>query len=69
MQSKKESMKKFEKALSEQKVDREMLPVLKKINNIADYHTTSSCAGRINLFEIQIKLFRFIDCPFHFSSA
>ncbi|MFC1455085.1 hypothetical protein ACFLQI_03300 [Candidatus Undinarchaeota archaeon] len=53
MQSKKESMKKLEKALDGGKVDLEMLPVLEKINQIGDYHTTSSCSGRVNLFEVK----------------
>ncbi|MFH1786114.1 MAG: hypothetical protein ABH829_00470 [archaeon] len=53
VQSKRESMKRLENAVSDGKVDRQMMPVIGRLNELADYHTTSSCAGRINLFEIK----------------
>jgi tRNA wybutosine-synthesizing protein 3 len=50
--AKREAIKKFLKACDENKVDREILPLLNKINERKEYYTSSSCAGRILLLEI-----------------
>ena len=42
----------MEKARIENKVDTEILPILKIINELDDFYTSSSCAGRIVLLEI-----------------
>ncbi|MFN3527539.1 MAG: tRNA-wybutosine modification methyltransferase TYW3 [Candidatus Altarchaeaceae archaeon] len=46
---KEKNLKKFEKALSEGKVDNDIVEFLKKFNEKDFYYTTSSCAGRIML--------------------
>ena len=49
--SRKSAMKKLEDAKKQNKVDPEIVPLLNKLNS-TDYYTTSSCAGRIHLYEI-----------------
>ncbi|ENN96477.1 hypothetical protein J422_02270 [Methanocaldococcus villosus KIN24-T80] len=39
-------------AIEEGLVDREVIPILEKINNLKNYYTTSSCIGRIGILEI-----------------
>ena len=55
--NRKDALKKLDTALSEGKVDKEIAPLLNKINttqyNGIKYYTTSSCAGRIHLYEIE----------------
>jgi len=46
------AMKKLNVAISLKKVDKKALPVIKRINEMADFFTTSSCSGRIALLEI-----------------
>ena len=50
--SKKEHLKKFEKAIAEGKADKKMIPFCKKIMQNKNYYTTSSCSGRIGLFDL-----------------
>jgi len=40
------------KAIMEGKVDAKAIPIVKKINSISDYFTTSSCSGRIAVMEM-----------------
>ncbi len=42
----------LELAIREGLVDNEIIPILKKINDLEDYYTTSSCIGRIGILEI-----------------
>ena len=50
--SKAMAMKKLEDARARKKVDEKALPIIEKINKMADFFTTSSCSGRIVLLEI-----------------
>ena len=50
--AKENALKSLEKACSEKKTDKEIMPILNIINNIEDCYTTSSCAGRTVLLEI-----------------
>lgn len=43
------------KSKSKAPIDKEILPLLKKINSIKSYKTTSSCSGRIVLIKASIK--------------
>ena len=43
---------KLQKAISERRVDKKAISIIKKINKKADYFTTSSCSGRIVIIEI-----------------
>ena len=52
IQNKKNTMDKLAYAISENKVDRGIIPILKKINSYDEYYTSSSCFGRIVLLEI-----------------
>jgi tRNA wybutosine-synthesizing protein 3 len=52
LDGKKKALKKLEKALEENKVDEEILPIIDRINISNEYYTSSSCAGRILLLEI-----------------
>ena len=49
---KKEAIEKLEEAMAEGKVDEKVKPLLSKLNSLPAYHTTSSCAGRIHVYEI-----------------
>lgn len=46
------ALKTLEKAMKEDKVDEDMIDILKMINEKADLFTTSSCSGRIVLMEV-----------------
>ncbi len=50
--SKAMAMKKLQTAMTRKKVDKKALPIIEKINKMADFFTTSSCSGRIVLLEI-----------------
>ena len=52
LNTKKQAIKSLEKAQIENKVDHKIKPILDTINNIDQYYTSSSCAGRIVLLEI-----------------
>jgi tRNA wybutosine-synthesizing protein 3 len=52
LDSKEKAQKMLMKAVKDEKVDEEILPILKLINNFEEYYTSSSCAGRIVLLEI-----------------
>ncbi len=45
-------MEGLRKALADDKVDRDIIPLLEKINALGNYFTTSSCSGRISLMEM-----------------
>jgi len=42
----------LQKAIEKGEVDEKAMPVIEKINSLADFFTTSSCSGRIALMEI-----------------
>ena len=46
---KRKALKKFRKALENNEVDAPIIQLLKKINSLEDFYTTSSCAGRVVL--------------------
>jgi len=46
---KERTLKKFEISLKKGEVDKPIIPLLKFINSLSDFYTTSSCAGRIIL--------------------
>ena len=46
---KRKALKKFQKALENKEVDAPIIQLLKKINSLKDFYTTSSCAGRVVL--------------------
>jgi len=48
-EDKKKTLKKFQKAIKNEEVDEAILPLLRKINSLRDFYTTSSCAGRVIL--------------------
>ena len=50
--AKEKALKSLEKACSENKTDKQIMPILHIINNIIGCYTTSSCAGRTVLLEI-----------------
>ena len=52
LDGKKIALQKLENAISEGKVDKKILSVLKLVNTSDGYYTTSSCAGRIVLLEL-----------------
>lgn len=52
LNTKKQAIKSLKKAQIENKVDHKIKPILDTINNIDQYYTSSSCAGRIVLLEI-----------------
>ena len=39
------------RAIEKEKVDKKALPIVRKLNKLADFFTTSSCSGRIVIFE------------------
>lgn len=49
-QQKQHALKKLSTAKGRGEVDLDMLPLIDCINSLENYYTTSSCAGRINLF-------------------
>lgn len=49
---KEERMESLDMKICEGEVDKEILPIVEKINSNPDYFTTSSCAGRIVLIEM-----------------
>lgn len=52
LDAKEKALDLLEKAESENKVDREIKPILSMINASNDYYTSSSCAGRIVMIEL-----------------
>nr|O58796.2 RecName: Full=tRNA(Phe) 7-((3-amino-3-carboxypropyl)-4-demethylwyosine(37)-N(4))-methyltransferase 1; AltName: Full=tRNA wyosine derivatives biosynthesis protein Taw3 1 [Pyrococcus horikoshii OT3] len=50
--AKKEALMSLEIALRKGEVDEDIIPLLKKINSIENYFTTSSCSGRISVMEM-----------------
>ncbi|WP_010479452.1 tRNA(Phe) 7-((3-amino-3-carboxypropyl)-4-demethylwyosine(37)-N(4))-methyltransferase Taw3 [Thermococcus zilligii] len=46
------AMRGLRKALAEDKVDRDIIPLLEKINALDNYFTTSSCSGRVSVMEM-----------------
>ncbi|ASJ06402.1 tRNA(Phe) 7-((3-amino-3-carboxypropyl)-4-demethylwyosine(37)-N(4))-methyltransferase Taw3 [Thermococcus pacificus] len=46
------AMEGLRKALAEDKVDHDIIPLLEKINALDNYFTTSSCSGRISVMEM-----------------
>jgi tRNA wybutosine-synthesizing protein 3 len=48
-EDKRKTLKKFQRALENNEVDKPIIPLLKLINSLKDFYTTSSCAGRIIL--------------------
>lgn len=52
LESKEKALQLLEKAQSENKVDHEIIPILRMINDSQEYYTSSSCSGRIVLLEI-----------------
>ena len=51
-EQKERAMKGLRKALAEDKVDKDVIPLLKRINALDNYFTTSSCSGRISIMEM-----------------
>lgn len=52
LDAKEKALKSLEKACTEKKADKEILPILSLINDSEECYTSSSCAGRIVLLEI-----------------
>ncbi|WP_297470551.1 hypothetical protein [Thermococcus sp.] len=46
------AMESLRRALEEDKVDRDIIPLLEKLNALESYFTTSSCSGRISVMEM-----------------
>ncbi len=44
------ALENFQNAMKKEEVDEIVLPIIKYLNSLSDYYTTSSCAGRISLF-------------------
>ena len=51
-EQKEKAMEGLRQALAEGKVDRDIIPLLEKINALENYFTTSSCSGRISVMEM-----------------
>ncbi len=51
-EQKERAMEGLRKALAEDKVDHDIIPLLEKINALDNYFTTSSCSGRISVMEM-----------------
>lgn len=51
-EQKRKAMEGLRKALAEEKVDKDIIPLLEKINALDSYFTTSSCSGRISVMEM-----------------
>ena len=52
IESRKIALELLDDALIENKVDKDILPILNLLNDTSQYYTTSSCSGRIVLLEI-----------------
>ncbi len=52
MMDKKEAMEKYEEHKSRNLVDKDIIPLLEKINKLKCCYTTSSCSGRIALLQL-----------------
>lgn len=52
LDAKEKALSSLEKACTEKKADKEILPILSLINDSEECYTSSSCAGRIVLLEI-----------------
>ncbi|WP_297480323.1 hypothetical protein [Thermococcus sp.] len=46
------AMESLRRALEEDKVDHDIIPLLEKLNALESYFTTSSCSGRISVMEM-----------------
>lgn len=44
------AVEKFQRALKRGEVDSLLIPMIRYLNSLEDYYTTSSCAGRISVF-------------------
>jgi tRNA wybutosine-synthesizing protein 3 len=51
-EQKERAMEGLKRALKENKVDHDIIPLLEKINFMENYFTTSSCSGRISVMEM-----------------
>jgi tRNA wybutosine-synthesizing protein 3 len=51
-EQKERAMRELRKALEEDKVDHDIIPLLERINALPNYFTTSSCSGRISVMEM-----------------
>ncbi|WP_456394144.1 tRNA(Phe) 7-((3-amino-3-carboxypropyl)-4-demethylwyosine(37)-N(4))-methyltransferase Taw3 [Thermococcus sp.] len=51
-EQKAKAMEGLRRALAENKVDGDVIPLLEKINSLENYFTTSSCSGRISVMEM-----------------
>ncbi|ASJ03833.1 tRNA(Phe) 7-((3-amino-3-carboxypropyl)-4-demethylwyosine(37)-N(4))-methyltransferase Taw3 [Thermococcus barossii] len=51
-EQKAKAMEDLRKALAENKVDEDIIPLLEKLNALENYFTTSSCSGRISVMEM-----------------
>ena len=50
---KEKTLKELSEFINEGKVDQGVLPVLELLNSHNDYYTTSSCAGRVQLIQME----------------
>ncbi|WP_297502064.1 hypothetical protein [Thermococcus sp.] len=51
-EQKAKAMEGLRKALAQNKVDHDIIPLLERINALGNYFTTSSCSGRISVMEM-----------------
>ena len=51
-EQKAKAMESLRRALEEDRVDHDIIPLLEKINALDNYFTTSSCSGRISVMEM-----------------
>ncbi|WP_297519452.1 hypothetical protein [Thermococcus sp.] len=51
-EQKEKAMESLRKALADDRVDHDIIPLLEKINSLDNYFTTSSCSGRISVMEM-----------------
>ncbi|WP_297066365.1 hypothetical protein [Thermococcus sp.] len=51
-EQKAKAMESLRRALEEDKVDHDIIPLLEKLNALESYFTTSSCSGRISVMEM-----------------
>ncbi|MCD6222157.1 MAG: hypothetical protein J7K12_00520, partial [Thermoplasmata archaeon] len=54
LRGKETAMNKLHSAMYQKKVDEKAIPIIEKLNEMADFFTTSSCSGRIALLEIPL---------------
>jgi len=52
LQAKERAMESLKKAIEKKEVDEKAIPIIKKLNGIDEFFTTSSCSGRIVILEI-----------------